>query len=104
MIPLVRRTRKHVRDAASQNRSDNAEHDRPEDRHMHMHHRLRNNPRDQPNQNVPDQVKHASSRVCVQNIAEYSPYPQATCATISSPLREIGPFLISSATRLGTSF
>jgi hypothetical protein len=46
MISFVRRARKHVGNAAADDRSDNAEHGRPEDRHMHVHHRFRDNPRD----------------------------------------------------------
>ena len=41
---------------AADDRSDDAQHDRPENRHVHMHHRFRNNSRDQPNNNVPDEV------------------------------------------------
>ena len=65
MISFVGRARKHVGDAAADDRSDDAEHDRPEDRYVHVHHRFRDNARDQPDKNVPDQVKHAfSSSVC----------------------------------------
>ncbi len=46
MISFVCRARKHVGNGAADDRSDNAEHDRPEDRHMHMHHRSRDKPRD----------------------------------------------------------
>jgi len=49
-----RRVRKHVGHGAADNRSDDPEHDCPENRHVHVHHRLRDNPRDQPNNNVPD--------------------------------------------------
>jgi len=48
------RGRKHVGNRAADDRSDNAEHDCPENRHMYVHHRFRDNPRDQPNKNVPD--------------------------------------------------
>jgi len=48
------RPRKHVGNGAADDPSDDAEHDCPENRHMHVHHRFRNNPRDQPNKNVPD--------------------------------------------------
>jgi len=48
------RVRKHVGHGAADNRSDDAEHDCPENRHVHVHHRFRDNPRDQPNNNVPD--------------------------------------------------
>src|SRR5579864_2785699 len=46
MISFVFRTRKHVGDRAADDRSDDAEHDRPEDRHMHVHYRFCDNPRD----------------------------------------------------------
>src|SRR5579864_8970752 len=45
MIAFVFRARKHMGNGAAKDRSDNAQHDRPEDRHMDMHHRFRNNPR-----------------------------------------------------------
>jgi hypothetical protein len=48
------RVRKHVCNGAADDRSDDAEHDCPENRHVHVHHRFRDNPRDQPNKNVPD--------------------------------------------------
>ena len=54
MISIICRARKHVRNGAADDRSDDAEHDRPEDRHMHVHHRFRDDARDQPNENVPD--------------------------------------------------
>lgn len=44
VISFVCRARKHVGNAAADNRSDDAEHDRPEDRHVHVHHRFRDNP------------------------------------------------------------
>src|ERR1035437_594147 len=46
MIPFVCRARKHVGNGAADDRSDDAEHDRPEDRYVHVHHRSRDNPRD----------------------------------------------------------
>ena len=46
MISFGCRARKHVGYGAADDRSDDAEHDRPEDRHMHVHHRSCNNPRD----------------------------------------------------------
>ena len=49
-----RRRRKQVGNRAADDRSDDAEHDCPENRHVHVHHRFRDNPRDQPNNNVPD--------------------------------------------------
>ena len=41
---LVRRTRKHVGNAAADDRSDNAKHDRPEDRYVRVHHRFPTTP------------------------------------------------------------
>jgi hypothetical protein len=58
MKSLVCRAGKHVANAPADDRSDDAEHDRPEERHVHVHHVLRDNARDQPNKYVPDQVKH----------------------------------------------
>jgi hypothetical protein len=46
MISFVWRARKHVGNAAADDRSDDAEHDRPEDRYVHVHHRFRDNARD----------------------------------------------------------
>ena len=46
MISFVSRARKHVGNAAADDRSYDAEHDRPEDRHMRVHHRFRDKPRD----------------------------------------------------------
>jgi hypothetical protein len=46
MISSVYRARKHVGNGAAHDRSDDAEHDRPEDRYVHVHHRFRDNPRD----------------------------------------------------------
>jgi|SRR5580658_3183459 hypothetical protein len=54
MVPFVCRARKHVANAAADDRSDDAEHGCPEHRHMDVHHRFRDHPRDQPNQDVPD--------------------------------------------------
>ena len=48
------RRRKHVGNGPADDRSDDAEHDRPENRHVHMQHRFRDKPRDQSNNNVPD--------------------------------------------------
>ena len=48
------RVRKHVSNGAADDRSDDAEHDCPENRHVHVHHRFRDDPRDQSNNNVPD--------------------------------------------------
>ena len=52
MKSCVCRTRKHVGNCAADDRSDDAEDDRPENRHVHMHHRFPDNPRDQSNKNV----------------------------------------------------
>jgi len=46
--------RKHVRNGAADDRSDDAEHDCPENGHVHVHHRFRDNSRNQANKNVPD--------------------------------------------------
>jgi hypothetical protein len=54
---------KQVRNGTADNRSDDAEHDCPEDRHVHVQHRFRDDPSDQPNNDVPDQVKHNFSPV-----------------------------------------
>src|SRR5580704_7062229 len=73
MIAFICRARKHVGNAAAQDRSDDAERDRPEERYVHVHDVFRDNPRDEANQKVPDQVKHvffppfafgASSSIC----------------------------------------
>jgi hypothetical protein len=61
MISFICRARKHVGNAAADDRSDDAEHDCPENRYVHVHHRFRDDARDQPNKNIPDQVKHAFS-------------------------------------------
>jgi len=54
MIAFVGGAGKHVGKAAAEDRSDDAEHDGPEDRHMDVHHIFRDNPRDQSDENVPD--------------------------------------------------
>jgi hypothetical protein len=46
MIAFVCRARKHVGNGTPNDRSDDAEHDRPEDRDVHVHHRFRDNSRD----------------------------------------------------------
>jgi len=46
MISFVARARKHVGNGAAEDRSNDAERDRPENRHVHVHHRFRDNPRD----------------------------------------------------------
>jgi len=45
MISFAFRARKHMGNGGADDRSDNAQRDRPKDRHMHMHDRFRNNPR-----------------------------------------------------------
>jgi len=40
------RRRKHVSHGAAYDRSDDAEHDRPENRHVHVQHRFGDQPRD----------------------------------------------------------
>ena len=46
MISFVCRARKHVANAAADDRSNDAKHDRPEDRDMHVHHGFRDSPGD----------------------------------------------------------
>jgi hypothetical protein len=46
MISFVCRARKHLGNGAADDRSDDAEHDRPEDRHTHVHHRSCDDSRD----------------------------------------------------------
>jgi hypothetical protein len=46
MIAFVFRARKHVGDGAADDRSDDAKHNRPEERYMHVHHRFCDNPRE----------------------------------------------------------
>src|ERR1017187_4227474 len=43
MISFVSRARKDVGDCAAEDRPDDAEHDRPEDRYVLVHHRFRDN-------------------------------------------------------------
>ena len=87
MISFIRRARKHVGYAAPDDRSDDAEHDCPEDRDVHVHHRFRDNPRDQTDKNIPDQVKHAfAPGVCLRNVVEYNPGFRQS-GRLSHPLR-----------------
>jgi hypothetical protein len=58
VISFVSRARKHVGNTAADDRSDYAQHDCPKHRYMHVHHRFRDDPRDQPDKNIPDEVKH----------------------------------------------
>jgi hypothetical protein len=46
MISFVCRARKHVANAATDYRADDAEHYRPEERYVHVHHRFGDNARD----------------------------------------------------------
>jgi hypothetical protein len=46
MISAVCWAPKQVGNGAADDRSDDAKHDRPEDRHVRVHHRFRDNPRD----------------------------------------------------------
>src|ERR1700693_3210104 len=74
MISLGCRAGKNVGNAAADDPSDDAEHDRPENRYVHVHDVFRDNPRDQPNKNVPEQVKHIfSSIVCLEKVVESKP-------------------------------
>jgi hypothetical protein len=54
MITFVSRARKHVGNGAADDRTDDAEHYCPEDRQVHVHHRFRDNSRDEPNQEIPN--------------------------------------------------
>jgi len=54
MISLVLRARKHVGNSAAEDRSDDAERDRPEHGYVYVHHRFRYEPRNQPNKYVPE--------------------------------------------------
>src|ERR1700683_303521 len=45
-IAFVFGARKHVGNGAADDRSDDAKHNRPEERYMHVHHRFCDNPRD----------------------------------------------------------
>jgi hypothetical protein len=44
MISFVFRAQKHVGNSTANDRSDDAKHDRPEHRYVHVHHRFRDNP------------------------------------------------------------
>ena len=54
MISFICRARKHVGNSTADDRSDDAEHDCPQNRHVYVHYRFCNKPRNQPNNNVPD--------------------------------------------------
>jgi hypothetical protein len=73
MESFAPRARKHVGDAAAEDRSDDAEHDRPEECQVNVHHRFRNEPREEPDKNIPEQVKHTfSSFTGLQDVVEPS--------------------------------
>ena len=46
MISFVCGARKHMGNGTADDRSDDAEHDRPKNGHVHVHHRFRDNPSD----------------------------------------------------------
>jgi hypothetical protein len=46
MISFACRARKHVGNGTPDDRTNDAEHDRPEGRYMNVHHRFRNDSRD----------------------------------------------------------
>jgi hypothetical protein len=77
VISLVSRAKNDVGNAAAEKRSDDTEHDCPGHRQMHMHHRFCDNPRDKPDDDIPDYVKHTfSSMVCLQlKSPESAPIP-----------------------------
>ena len=45
MVSLVSRAGKHVSNGTAEDRSDDAQHNRPEDRYMDVHHRFRDDTR-----------------------------------------------------------
>src|SRR6266404_5945619 len=51
-------TRKDVRHESPDNRTNDPEPDRPQKRQVHVHDRFRTPPRDQTNDDVPNQMKH----------------------------------------------
>ena len=77
VIPIVSRAKNDVGNAAAEKRSDDAEDDCPGHRQVHMHHRPCDNPRDKPDNDIPDYVKHTySSMVCLQlKSPESAPIP-----------------------------
>src|SRR5690349_7879685 len=88
MISFVSWVRKHVGNSAAEDPSDDAEHDRPQDRHVYVHDVFRYNPRDQPNKKIPDQVKHTfPSIICQGGLAL-----QAESHTIFQGLSSLGQF------------
>jgi len=58
MKAFVCRARKDVGNGPTEDGSDDAEHNRPEKRHVRVHHRLRQNSCDQTNENIPDDMEH----------------------------------------------
>lgn len=61
MIAFICRARKHVGNAAADDRSDDAERNRPEKCYVYVHDVFRDHPRNEANKKIPDQVKHAFS-------------------------------------------
>lgn len=55
------RTCKHVSEKPADNRADQPEPYRPKQRQWDVHDRLRHEPCDQPDNDVPDEMKHTSS-------------------------------------------
>jgi len=62
MKALVCRRSEHVSYGPADDGADNTEHDGPEDGHMHVHHGLRYDARDQADQDIPNEVKHKPSQ------------------------------------------
>lgn len=52
---------KQVRHESADNRSYQTEHDRPKQRHVHVHDRFRNKSRNQADDDVPDEMKQVTS-------------------------------------------
>src|SRR5271165_1860821 len=77
VIPIVSRAKNDVGNAAAEKRTDDAEHDCPSHRQVLMHHRLCDNSREKPDDDVPDYVKHIlSSVVCLKlKSPESAPIP-----------------------------
>jgi hypothetical protein len=75
MIALIRRARKHVGNAAADHGADDAEGDRPEERYVDVHYIFRDNPRNQADKKIPDQVKHAFSPSFDVGVLSSSPGP-----------------------------
>jgi hypothetical protein len=56
MKTLVARRHKHMSNGASNNGTDDSQYNRPEDSEMSVHDRLGDDARDQPNENIPNEV------------------------------------------------